>query len=49
MVLMSGGNGLYYVIKLHGGEKLLLFLDFLASSLKMFVASENCFLTLLSL
>ena len=49
MVLMLGSNGLYCVIKLHEAEILLLFLGLLASSLEMFLTSENCFLTLLGL
>ena len=45
MVLMLGSNGLYCVIKLHETEKLL-FLGLLASSLQIFLTSENCFSTL---
>ena len=37
------------VIKLHEAKKLLFFLGLLASSLEMFLTSEDCFLTLLSL
>ena len=48
MVFMLGSNGLYCVITLHEAEKLLLlFLGLIASSLEMFVTSENCVLTLL--
>ena len=47
MILMLGSNGLYRVIKFHEAEKLLLFLGLLASSLEMFLTSENCFLALL--
>ena len=45
---MLGSNRLYCVITLHEAEKLLLlFLGLIASSLEMFVTSENCVLTLL--
>ena len=47
-VLMLGSNGLYRVIKLYEGEKLLFF-SLLASSLEMFLTSGNCFSTLLGL
>ena len=47
IVLILGSIGLYCVIKLHVGEKLLLMLGVQASSLKIFLMSENCFLTLL--
>ena len=46
---MLVSNGLYWVIKLHEAEKLLLLLGLLASSLEIFLTSENCFLTLLGL
>ena len=45
IVLILGSIGLYCVIKLHVGEKLLLMLDLQASSLVIFLMSENCFLT----
>ena len=47
IVLILGSIGLHRVIKLHVVEKLLLILGLLASSLKIFLKSENCFLTLL--
>ena len=47
IVLILGSMGSYCVIKLHVLEKLLLILGLLASSLKIFLTSENCFLTLL--
>ena len=47
IVLILGSIGLHRVIKLHVVEKLLLILGLLASSLKIFLKSENCVLTLL--
>ena len=44
----NGSNGLYCVIKLYEGEKLLFF-SLLASSLEMFLTSGNCFSALLGL
>ena len=45
MVLILGSRGLYCVIKLHEVENLsLCVLGCLASSLEMFLISENCFL-----
>ena len=49
MVLILGSNALYWVIKLHEAEKLLLILGLLASSLEIFLKVENCFLILLGL
>ena len=49
IVLTLGRIELYCVIKLHEVEKLLLVLVPLASPLEIFVASKNCFLTLLGL
>ena len=48
-VLVLGSNGLYFVVKLHEAEKLLLFLGLLAFSLEIFLVSESCFLFLLGL
>ena len=49
ILLILGSIGLYCVIKLHVVEKLLLILGLLASSLEIFLTSENCFLTLVGL
>ena len=47
MVLMLGNKSLYYVIKLHKVEKVVVSnLGFLASSLVSFLMSENCFFSL---
>ena len=48
-VLILGSIGLYCVIKFDVVEKLPLILGLLASSLEIFLTSENCFLTLLGL
>ena len=48
-VLILGSIGLYCVIKLHEVETLLLVLGLMASSLEIFLTTENCFLTLLGL
>ena len=50
MALRLGNKGLYFVIKLHEVEKVVLSnLGFLASSVVSFLMSENCFFTLLGL
>ena len=46
---MLGNIGLYCVTILQEVEKLLLVLGLLASSLEIFLTSENCFLTFLGL
>ena len=47
MVLRLGNKGLYFAIKLHEGEKVILSnLGFLASSLVRFLMSEKSFCTL---
>ena len=49
MILMLMSTAFNCVIKLHEAEKLLLFLPLLPPPLELFLTSENCFLTLLSL
>ena len=50
MALRLGNKGLYFVIKLHEVEKVVLNnIGFLASSVVSFLMSENCFFTLLGL
>ena len=46
---MLWSTGFYCVIKLYEAEKLLLFIGFLASSLEIFMTSENCSFSLLGL